>query len=51
LSAQIAHAFRLACSRDPKPREHETLHQLAQKHGLDQACRVLFNTSSFLMLP
>ena len=51
LSAQITHAFRMACSRDPKPREHETLHQLAQKHGLDQACRVLFNTSSFLMLP
>ena len=51
LNVQITHAFRLAYSRDPKPREHKTLLQLAKRHGLDQACRVLFNTSSFLMLP
>ncbi len=51
LNEQITHAFKLACSRNPKPREQDALHQLAKKHGLDQACRVLFNTSSFLMLP
>ena len=50
LNVQIKHAFMLACSRQPNPREHKALYQLAKKHGLEQACRVLFNTSAFLML-
>tara|TARA_B100001123_G_scaffold142594_1_gene165758 strand:+ start:2113 stop:4521 length:2409 start_codon:yes stop_codon:yes gene_type:complete len=51
LKAQIEYAFILACSRQPELREYNALYQLAIKHGLDQACRVLFNTSSFLMIP
>tara|TARA_Y100001934_G_C11993539_1_gene604263 strand:- start:42 stop:743 length:702 start_codon:yes stop_codon:yes gene_type:complete len=51
LKTQIEYAFILACSRRPEPREYNALYQLAIKHGLGQACRVLFNTSSFLMIP
>ncbi len=51
LPAQLKHAFQLAASRAPKPRELAVLQTLAEKHGLEQACRVLFNTSAFLMLP
>ena len=50
-STQVKHAFRLATSREPNARELATLKSLANQHGLEQACRVLFNTSSFLMIP
>ena len=48
---QVKYAFRLATSRDPNPRELAALKSLAEQHGLEQVCRVLFNTSSFLMIP
>ena len=48
---QVKHSFRLATSRDPNPRELAALTALAQQHGLEQVCRVLFNTSLFLMIP
>lgn len=51
LEAQVTHAFRLATARDPNPRELATLTTLAKNHNLEQACRVLFNTSAFLTLP
>ena len=51
LEAQVTHAFRLATARDPNPRELATLTTLAKNHTLEQACRVLFNTSAFLTLP
>ncbi|HJN88920.1 MAG TPA: DUF1549 and DUF1553 domain-containing protein [Verrucomicrobiota bacterium] len=47
---QIDRAFRLACARDPKPGEQQVLLQLAREHGLEQVCRVLFNSSAFLYL-
>jgi len=50
-SLQVKHSFRLATSRDPNPRELAALTALAQQHGLEQICRVLFNTSLFLMIP
>jgi len=50
-SLQVKHSFRLATSRDPNPRELAALTALAQQHGLEQVCRVLFNTSLFLMIP
>ena len=50
VAGQIAHAFRLACSRVPNPREKVVLEQLARQHGLEQVCRVLFNSSAFLYL-
>jgi hypothetical protein len=49
-AAQINLAFRLACAREPKPSEQQALEQLAMEHGLEQACRVLFNSSTFLYL-
>ena len=49
-SAQIERAFRLACARAPKPSERDALQRLANRHGLPQACRVLFNSSAFLYL-
>ncbi len=49
-SAQIERAFRLACARAPKPSERDALQRLAKRHGLPQACRVLFNSSAFLYL-
>ena len=50
-SLQVKHSFRLATSRDPNPRELAALTALAQQQGLEQVCRVLFNTSLFLMIP
>jgi hypothetical protein len=50
VAAQIDLAFRLACVRAPQPREQQALQQLARQHGLEQACRVLFNSSAFLYL-
>jgi hypothetical protein len=50
LRKQIDHAFRLATSRTPTTDEQTAMHALAQQHGLEQVCRVLFNTSEFLYL-
>jgi hypothetical protein len=47
---QISLAFRLACARAPKSSEQQALQQLATEYGLEQVCRVLFNTSAFLYL-
>ncbi|KAA5538980.1 DUF1553 domain-containing protein [Roseiconus nitratireducens] len=50
LSEQIDVAFSLAFSRQPTVDERERLVQLASDHGLQQVCRILFNTSEFLFL-
>mgnify|MGYP003736732801 CR=1 FL=1 len=50
LRKQIDHAFMLVTSRTPTTDEQTALHSLAQQHGLQQVCRVLFNTSEFLYL-
>ena len=47
---QVNLAFRLACARAPKSNEQQALQQLATEYGLEQVCRVLFNTSAFLYL-
>jgi hypothetical protein len=49
-SAQIDRAFELALSRTPEQAEREVLAQLAADHGLQQACRVIFNMSEFVFL-
>lgn len=51
LDEQIAEAFELALNREPTPTELEKLGELAGNHGLEQVCRVLFNTSEFVTLP
>ena len=47
---QIDHAFALVCSRPPKWAEKKALLKLVKQHGLEQACRVLFNTSEFVFI-
>ena len=49
-TAQIDRAFELALSRAPEQPERDTLVQLAADHGLQQACRVIFNMSEFVFL-
>jgi hypothetical protein len=47
---QIEWAYRLAFSRVPTPAELNTVLAYRQKHGLANACRILFNTSEFLFV-
>ena len=48
--AQIRLAFQLALSRLPSTAEQARLLELLSDDGLDQVCRVLFNTSEFISL-
>lgn len=48
---QITSAFDLAYSRSPTKPERDALGQLATDHGLAQACRAIFNSSEFVLLP
>jgi mono/diheme cytochrome c family protein len=48
---QVEHAFRLALSRGPTSTEKQQMVELATDHGLEQVCRVLYNTSEFVFLP
>ena len=50
LSARVAAAFRLTLARDPNPIELAELSAYAAKHGLPQACRLLFNTNEFVFV-
>src|SRR5262249_25948565 len=47
---QIEAAYRLAFGRGPNAGEKEALVGYAQKHGLANACRVLFNTNEFVFV-
>jgi hypothetical protein len=47
---QIDVAFRIAFSRLPNPEEQTFMAAVAQEHGLEQACRAIFNTSEFVFL-
>jgi len=50
LYKQIERACRLALSRQPRPEEAALLRAYAQRHGLANACRVLFNSSEFMFV-
>jgi hypothetical protein len=50
LEKQIEAAYRLAFGRLPDVRERAALAAYAQKHGLANACRVLFNTNEFVFI-
>src|SRR5256885_158943 len=50
LSVQIDRAYTLALSRPPRPSEAGLLRAYARKHGLANACRVLFNSSEFVFV-
>ena len=50
LDAQITRAFELALSRSPTKSERSRFVDYANKHGLANACRILFNASEFLFI-
>jgi hypothetical protein len=47
---RIRRAYRLALSREPTASESAALTELAQTHGLANACRVIFNLNEFLFV-
>ena len=50
LPSQIQRAYRLALSRLPSPDEQQRLVAHAQKHGLANVCRVIFNSTEFVFV-
>ncbi len=48
--AQVELAYRLAFGRPPDAGERAAVVAYAKKHGLANACRVLFNTNEFLFI-
>jgi len=44
-------AYRLALGRDARPSEETALADYARRHGLANACRVLFNCNEFVFVP
>jgi Protein of unknown function (DUF1553) len=49
--AQVRLAYRLALGRDPRPSEAAVLAEYARRHGMANACRVLFNCNEFVFVP
>ncbi|MCX6369134.1 MAG: DUF1553 domain-containing protein, partial [Armatimonadetes bacterium] len=47
---QITEAFRLALGRSPSVAEHSDSIAYIQKNGLENLCRLLFNTSEFVFV-
>ena len=47
---QISYAYELALARPPTPKETEALAEYAEKHGLENAVRLLWNSNEFLFL-
>jgi hypothetical protein len=50
LDQQIAAAYRLALHRDPTRSEAKDLSAYAQKHGLANLCRLIFNSNEFMFV-
>ncbi|MFN3651327.1 MAG: DUF1549 domain-containing protein [Armatimonadota bacterium] len=50
VGAQVEQAYRLALGRSPGPEERKLLAVYARKHGLANACRVLFNMNEFVFV-
>ena len=46
----VERAFEVALARPPSATERERMLELATTHGLQQVCRVLFNSSEFVFL-
>jgi hypothetical protein len=49
--AQVRQAYRLALGREPTDRETTALAGYAARHGMANACRLLFNCNEFLFIP
>jgi hypothetical protein len=50
LNVQIESAYRLALSRKPSGQERQRVVDYARKHGLSNACRVIFNSTEFMFV-
>ncbi|MEX2285962.1 MAG: PSD1 and planctomycete cytochrome C domain-containing protein [Planctomycetaceae bacterium] len=50
LNEQVAAVFRLALGREADESEKQTLTQHAQKHGLANTCRLIFNMNEFVFV-
>ncbi len=50
LSQQIDRVFELALARPPSQDESDRMIKLAKNHGLEQACRVILNSSEFVFI-
>jgi hypothetical protein len=50
VAAQIAAAFTLATARAPSAEESKMLTDYAARHGLTNACRVIFNSNEFVFV-
>jgi len=48
---QIARAYQLALSREPRAEELLEAEPIARQHGLATLCRALFNSNEFLFFP
>lgn len=51
LSMQVERAFQLAVGHAPAPEQLQRVVQVAESHGFGVVCRVLLNSSEFLMIP
>ena len=49
-NAQIEAAYQLALGRPPTAREKQSLVRHTQRHGLANACRVIFNSTEFVFV-
>ena len=48
---QVTLAYRLAHGRQPTANEKPALTGYAKRHGMANACRLLFNCNEFLFVP
>jgi hypothetical protein len=48
---QVRRAYRLALNREATEREVSALAGYATRHGMANACRVLFNGNEFIFVP
>ncbi len=50
MDARIGRLYQLAYQREPEPEELVEVSEYAQRHGLANACRIIFNSNEFVFL-
>jgi hypothetical protein len=50
LSGQIDRAYELLLGRGPRPEESKLVASYAEKHGLENMCRLLLNSNEFMFV-
>jgi hypothetical protein len=51
LEGQVRRAYQLALLRNPAPHEADALAAYASRHGMANACRLVFNCNEFVFVP